>query len=103
MGLCQRDSRNAPRRKEKHVRKHAVVIAAVVACLAIGGTGVVAASRGSGENAGSASAGTSRLDDGKNLLPQARITEEQAITAAQSAASGSLNEVDVENYNGHLV
>ena len=48
-------------------------------------------------------AGASRLDDGKDLLSRAKITEQQAITAAQSAASGSLNEVDLEQYNGRLV
>jgi uncharacterized membrane protein YkoI len=85
------------------VRKHAIAIAAVVACMAVGGTGVVAASGGSGRNAGSASAGASRLDDGKNLLPRTKVTEEQAIAAAQSAASGPLNEVDLEDYNGQLV
>jgi len=45
----------------------------------------------------------SRLDDGANLLPQAQITEAQAIRAAQTAASGPLNEVDLEDYQGHLV
>ena len=36
-------------------------------------------------------------------MSRAKITEQQAITAAQSAASGSLNEVDLEQYNGRLV
>ena len=48
-------------------------------------------------------AGASRLDDGKGLLPQAKITEQQAIAAAQSAASGELNEVDLEQAGGKLV
>jgi uncharacterized membrane protein YkoI len=43
------------------------------------------------------------LDDGKDLLPQAKITEQQAIAAAQQAASGDLNEVDLERYDGKLV
>jgi len=43
------------------------------------------------------------LDDGKDLLPQAGITLEQAIAAAQSAASGSVGEVDLEHYQGKLV
>jgi uncharacterized membrane protein YkoI len=51
---------------------------------------------------GSAAGGTSRLDDGKDLLPQAKISEQQAIAAAQKAASGPLNEVDLEQYNGRL-
>ena len=48
-------------------------------------------------------AGGSRLDDGKTLLSQAKITEQQAITVAQGAASGSLNEIDLEQYRGRLV
>src|SRR3954463_15657227 len=48
-------------------------------------------------------AGASRLDDGKDLLPQATITEQRAVTAAQSAASGALNEVDLEHAGGRLV
>ena len=45
----------------------------------------------------------SRLDDGRDLLPQAKISERQAIEAAQGAASGKLNEVDLEHYKGRLV
>jgi uncharacterized membrane protein YkoI len=48
-------------------------------------------------------AGSSRLDDGKALLPKARITEQQAIAAAQGAASGALDEVDLEYHAGTLV
>jgi uncharacterized membrane protein YkoI len=43
------------------------------------------------------------LDDGKDLAGQARISESQAITAAQTAASGALNEVDLEHRDGRLV
>ncbi|MFL5539653.1 MAG: PepSY domain-containing protein [Longimicrobiaceae bacterium] len=65
--------------------------------LAAGGAGVAAA-------AGQSSAGApSRLDDGKDLLGQAGISEPQAIVAAQGAATGSLNEVDLEHRNGRLV
>ena len=45
----------------------------------------------------------SRLDDGKQFLPQAKITEQEAIAAAQSRASGPLDEVDLEHYHGRLV
>jgi len=80
------------------VRRQAIAGAAIVAALALSGAGALAAtSNGSG-----GSAGGSRLDDGKDLLPQAKITEQQAIAAAQSAASGALNEVDLEHYNGRL-
>jgi uncharacterized membrane protein YkoI len=49
------------------------------------------------------SAATSRLDDGKRLLPKAAISEQAAIAAAQSAASGALDEVDLEYRGGTLV
>jgi uncharacterized membrane protein YkoI len=74
-----------------------VTIGATVLVLAgLGGAGIAHAGGGS-------SSGGSRLDDGRDLLPQAKITEQQAIKAAQSAASGSLNEVDLEHYAGRLV
>jgi uncharacterized membrane protein YkoI len=51
-----------------------------------------------------ASAGQSGvLDDGKELLPQAAITLEEAISAAQAAASGPVDEVDLEHFRGRLV
>ena len=43
------------------------------------------------------------IDDGKELLPQATITLDQAIQAAQGAASGAVGEVDLEHYDGRLV
>jgi uncharacterized membrane protein YkoI len=48
------------------------------------------------------SAGGSRLDDGKQLLDQAKITEQQATAAAQRAAKGELNEIDLEPWAGKL-
>jgi uncharacterized membrane protein YkoI len=52
-----------------------------------------------GEEAGLAG----QIDDGADLLPQASVTLEQAISAAQSAASGEVGEVDLEHYQGKLV
>ena len=68
--------------------------------------GIAAALAALGAGTGVALAGSaspSRLDDGKDLLPQASITEQQAIAAAQAAESGALNEVDLERYNDRLV
>jgi len=70
--------------------------------MAFGGAGIAATSGASSGSGQSAAAGASRLDDGKNLLSGAKITEQQAIAAAQTAASGSLNEVDLEQYKGRL-
>ncbi len=90
--------------------------AAAVAALALGGAGIATASGGSA--AGPADSGNggqenetihapdrsgSRLDDGAELLSQAKISEQEAISAAQAAASGPLNEVDLEDYEGQLV
>ena len=43
------------------------------------------------------------LDDGKDLLPQAGISVEQAVAAARGAASGPVGEVDLEHWQGKLV
>jgi uncharacterized membrane protein YkoI len=76
---------------------HSKVMAAAVAVgvVGLGAVGVAWAAGGSG--------GASRMDDGKDLLPQAQITEQHAIAAAQTAASGALNEVDLEHAGGRLV
>ena len=43
------------------------------------------------------------LDDGKQFLPQTKVTVAQAVAAAQRAESGQLGQVDLEQYNGRLV
>lgn len=52
-----------------------------------------------------APAGT--LDDGKDLLPEAGISIDEAIAAAQAAVPGAtsadIGEVDLEDFNGTLV
>jgi uncharacterized membrane protein YkoI len=78
--------------------KKVLSVAAAVAALGAG-TGVALAG---GASAAGSGAAPSRLDDGKDLLSQATITEQQAIAAAQGAASGDLNEVDLEHYQGKL-
>jgi uncharacterized membrane protein YkoI len=77
-------------------RMAAGIAAAAVLGLAAGG--IAAAADG-----GSSSSGGTRLDDGKDLLGQAKITEAEAISAARSAASGELDEVDLEHVDGKLV
>lgn len=100
-----------------HKRKRTGIYAgaAAVAALAIGGAGIASAagSPTAAEPAGSESPGQevihapdssgSRLDDGANLLSRAKISEQDAIAAAQTAASGPLSEVDLEDYEGQLV
>jgi hypothetical protein len=43
------------------------------------------------------------LDDGKELLPQAKITLAEAIADAQRAAQGQLGQVDMEHFGGRVV
>jgi uncharacterized membrane protein YkoI len=74
------------------------IIGVVVGLAALGAAGGVALASGSG-----APAGGSRLDDGKDLLSQAGISEQEAIKTAQGAATGDLNEVDLEHWSGKLV
>ena len=70
--------------------------AAVLALAAFGGGAIAAASGTSGGGAG-------RLDDGSDLLPQARLGIDDAVAKAQTAASGKIGEIDLEHYNGRLV
>jgi uncharacterized membrane protein YkoI len=78
------------------MRKRIIAAATGAAAVAVAAGGVAWA-------AGGSSGGPSRMDDGKNLLPQATITEQQAIAAAQTAATGALDEVDLEHRAGRLV
>jgi uncharacterized membrane protein YkoI len=87
---------------------HRSLTTAAASVAAIGAAaGVAFAAGGSSSppaaNGGGAGAPASRIDDGAQLLPQAGITEQQAIDAALGAASGKLNEIDLEQYRGTLV
>lgn len=55
------------------------------------------------DGANEAQAAPGQLDDGAGLLSQAAIAVDQAIAAAQGAASGELGEIDLEDYQGKLV
>jgi uncharacterized membrane protein YkoI len=43
------------------------------------------------------------LDDGKELLPQAKVALGQAVAAAQASSAGDVGEADLEHYQGKLV
>jgi uncharacterized membrane protein YkoI len=73
----------------------------IAVAVGLGALGAAAGVATAGDS--SATFGGSRLDDGRDLLSQAGISEQDAIAAAQGAASGSLNEVDLERYSGRLV
>ena len=71
--------------------------------LGVAGLAALGAAASVATAGGTGSAGSSRMDDGKDLLGQAKITEQQAIDAARTAATGDLNEVDLEHLDGRLV
>jgi len=75
------------------VKRRITTAVAVLALATAGGAGIAAANGSFG----------SGLDDGKSLASEARITQQQAEQAAQSAAPGALNETDLEKYKGDLV
>jgi uncharacterized membrane protein YkoI len=77
-----------------------------VALVALGLAGAGVATAGSGDEGGGAAAASStgsRLDDGKQYLSQAKVSEHDAIVAALTKASGPLNENDLEKRDGRLV
>lgn len=51
----------------------------------------------------SANATPGAVTEGQDLLPQAKITVEQAVTTAQGAATGELGTVELEDQTGTLV
>src|SRR3954453_16230220 len=65
--------------------------------------GITAVAFAGGAVAFAGGAAPTRLDDGANLAGQASISEAQAIHAARTAATGALNEVDLERADGRLV
>jgi uncharacterized membrane protein YkoI len=83
--------------------RHGVIALTVGAAMLSGGALGASAQddEGAGEVESPVAAGT--LDDGANLLPQASISLDAAIAAAQGAASGAIGEVDLEYVGGVLV
>lgn len=77
--------------------------AAGLALLGLAGGGIAAAAGGGGHVSGGGGTSASRLDDGRQYVSQAKVSEQQAIAAAQTRASGRLNEVDLEHSGASLV
>ena len=66
-------------------------------------SGAHSAARFIGIEDGEARVAPGTLDDGKELLPKAKITIDQAVAAARTAATGDIGEIDLEHYQGRLV
>ena len=73
----------------------------ILALVAVSAVAVIGATVASGS--GESKVAPGEIDDGAELLDQATISLEEAIGAAQEAASGALGEVDLETYQGRLV
>lgn len=83
------------------MRKKIATAAVAVAAIGAVGGGFAATPGGASEPVkGTAAPG---LDDGQDLLSQAKIGEQQAIASAQKSASGDVGEVDLEHRDGSLV
>jgi hypothetical protein len=86
-----------------HLTRRLVIIATLVGVMALaaGSVAIASPSRVGLGSSHATAAGT--IDDGSELLPQAKIGVEQAIAAAQTAANGNIGEIDLEYDNGTLV
>ena len=85
------------------MKRRQIVVAGVAAAFALGGASF-AVGGGTGliwDDDHYATPGS--LDDGKELLPQTKITLEQAVAAAQHAAHGAVGQVDLEQFGGRIV
>jgi len=78
-----------------------IVTAGAAAVLLAGGGYAIGGGAGIWDDGHFAKPGA--FDDGKDLLPQAGISVEQAVAAAQRAEQGELGQVDLEHLNGTLV
>jgi len=83
--------------------QHGVAALALGAALLAGGVAGASAQDDEGPNEVESPAAPATLDDGAELLPQAGISLEEAIAAAQGAAPGAVGEVDLEYAAGTLV
>jgi uncharacterized membrane protein YkoI len=83
--------------------KRRIVIAAAVLAAALGAATFALGGGAGGIWDDDHFARPGALDDGKELLPQAKITLAQANAAAQRAADGALGQVDLEHFKGRVV
>jgi uncharacterized membrane protein YkoI len=79
-----------------------ITIIAAAALLLVGAALAFGGGRGTIWDDGHA-AKPGSLDDGKDLLPQAKIGLARAVEAAQQAAQGQLGQVDLERLDGRVV
>ena len=84
------------------MKKRTLIIGTAVAVLALAGGGyAIGGGAGIWDDGHFAKPGA--LDDGKSLLPQARISVADAVATAQRTERGELGQVDLERRDGRLV
>ena len=83
--------------------QHGVAALALGTALLAGGVVGASAQDDEGSNEVESPVVPGTVDDGAELLPQAGISLEEAIAAAQGAASGAVSAVDLEYAAGTLV
>jgi uncharacterized membrane protein YkoI len=83
--------------------QNGVIALAMGASLVVGGALGASAQEDEGPNEEESSVPAGTLDDGADLVGLADITIEEAISAAQTAASGAIGEIDLEYVGDVLV
>ena len=84
------------------MKKRPTIVAACAAALLLAGGGyAIGGGAGIWDDGHFAKPGS--LDDGKDLLPQTKISAADAVAAAQRAETGELGQVDLEQRDGRLV
>jgi uncharacterized membrane protein YkoI len=90
-------------RKEHELSKRLVILLSVaiaVVALAAGGAAFAFAGGGHGDRPDSEKPGA--LDDGNELVPQAKVKLAQAVAAARTAAKGKVGQIDLESDAGKV-
>jgi uncharacterized membrane protein YkoI len=84
------------------MRKRIIVLTVLAVLVLAGATLALGGPRGLIRDDGHyARAGA--LDDGKDLLPQTKISLATAVSTAQDAATGALGQVDLEHFRDGIV
>jgi uncharacterized membrane protein YkoI len=83
--------------------RRTIVVTSCVAALALAGGATYALGGGTGIWDDGTLVRPGSLDDGKDLLPQTRITLADAVAKAQQAATGPLGQVDLKEQAGGVV
>jgi uncharacterized membrane protein YkoI len=84
------------------MRKRTFVVTAAAAAVVLAGGATYALGGGTGIWDDGTIVQPGSLDDGKDLLPQTRITLAAAVAKAQQAAAGALGQVDLKEQAGHV-